>query len=81
MHKHVRFLCSGSLNSMSQAGDGFWRASLDVSRKTSPSYCQELQLQRDFPACRDDGHHPPALGTPSPRRRAATRRLSSPLSF
>lgn len=38
------------LNTGSEAGNGFRSAALGVSRKTFPSYHQELQLQKHFPA-------------------------------
>lgn len=67
MHKHVRFLCSGYLTRRAKQGMASGGLRLDASRKTSPSYCQQLQLQKYFPACRDDGKHPRTPGTPSPR--------------
>lgn len=50
MHKHVRFLSSGYLTQGAKLGMASGVLPLGASRKTFPSYHQELQLQKYFPA-------------------------------
>lgn len=50
MHKHVRFLSSGYLTQGVKQGMASGVLPLGASRKTFPSYHQELQLQKYFPA-------------------------------